>query len=148
MSLNSEIKTLKGFHFKTSIPIRFADIDSFGHVNNALYLTYFEIARAAYWSEILKWDLNEMGIIIAKAEITFIKPIMLHDELLAYVKTSGIGNKSFTIDYALAATKNGHEEICTTGSTVCIAYNYENKCSTLIPENYRFKMKSFEGFSN
>ena len=148
MSSDNEIKALKSFHFKTSIPIRFADIDSFGHVNNAYYLTYFEIARTAYWSEILKWDLNVIGIILAKAEITFIKPIMLNDELIAYVKTSRIGNKSFTIDYALATIKNGQEDICTTGRTVCITYNYEEKCSTLIPENYRLKMESFEGLTS
>ncbi|MBC7745311.1 MAG: thioesterase family protein, partial [Flavobacterium sp.] len=56
MSLNS-------FNYKIPLHVRFADIDLFGHVNNAVYLTYFEIARSSYWSEVIQWNWNEMGII-------------------------------------------------------------------------------------
>ena len=35
------------------IQIRFADIDAMGHVNNAVYLSYFEFTRVHYFSELL-----------------------------------------------------------------------------------------------
>ena len=34
------------YKFSTTIEVRFKDVDSLGHVNNAVYLTYFEIAAA------------------------------------------------------------------------------------------------------
>ena len=58
------------FKHKTSIEIRFVDVDAFGHVNNANYLTYLEIARVRYFDDIADWQYNwsKKGIILAKAE--------------------------------------------------------------------------------
>lgn len=135
---------LNDFHYKTPIPIRFADIDTFGHVNNAVYLTYFEIARSSYWDEVVHWEWNKMGIIIGRAEINYLKPIGLNDRVFAYVRTSRIGNSSFDLDYALVKISNGSEEICTTGSTVCVTFDYNLNSSSNIPEAHRLKMQEFE----
>lgn len=132
------------YNYKTSISIRFRDIDAFGHVNNAVFLTYFEIARSAYWREIIHWDWNEVGIIVAKAEIDYLSPVLLTDILSAYVKTSRIGTSSFDIEYALVRETNGEEEICATGKTVCVTYNYLKKSSTPIPQTYKTRMQNFE----
>ena len=138
------MNNLNDFHYKTTLQIRFADIDSFGHVNNAIYLTYFEIARSSYWTEIVQWDWETMGIIIGRAEINFIKPINLNDQVLAYVRTSRIGNSSFDLEYVLVKVNNGVEEVCTTGSTVCIAFDYSLNQSSAIPEAQKLKMITFE----
>ena len=139
--------TIEGFHYKTSIPIRFADIDAFGHVNNAIYLTYFEIARSVYWKEIIKWDWKSMGIIIRKSEIEYLKPILLHDEIYAYVRTSRIGNSSFDVEYILVKKMNGKEEICTTGLTRCVTFDYNLSKSFPIPPYQKNKMKDFEALN-
>ena len=138
------MNNLNDFHYKTTLPIRFADIDSFGHVNNAIYLTYFEIARSSYWTEVVQWDWETMGIIIGRAEVNFIKPINLNDQVLAYVRTSRIGNSSFDLEYVLVKVNNGVEEVCTTGSTVCIAFDYSLNQSSAIPEAQKLKMITFE----
>ena len=138
---------LTDFHYKTPIPVRFADIDAFGHVNNAVYLTYFEIARSSYWNEVVHWNWNKMGIIIGRAEIDYLKPIALNDQVFAYVRTSRIGNSSFDLEYVLIRSTNGVEEICTTGSTVCISFDYILKSSSTIPEEHRKKMQEFEALT-
>lgn len=138
---------IDGFHYKTSIPIRFADIDAFGHVNNAVYLTYFEIARSVYWKEIIQWDWNTTGIIIRKNEIEYLKPIVLSDEIFAYVRTSRIGDSSFDVDYVLVKKVNGSEEICTKGTTQCVAYDYSQGKSVKIPGYQRLKMTEFEALN-
>ena len=135
------------FNYKTKISVRFADIDAFGHVNNAVYLTYFEIARSSYWIDVIKWDWELMGIIIKKAEINFIKPITLKDEIFAYVRTSRVGKSSFDLKYALVKMENGIEEVCTTGSTVCVSFDYNLKLPAPIPENQRIKMHEFEAIT-
>ena len=40
------------FAQRVAIDVRFADTDAMGHVNNAVYLTYCEMARIRYWSEV------------------------------------------------------------------------------------------------
>ena len=132
------------FHYKTPIAIRFADIDAFGHVNNAVYLTYFEIARSSYWNEVVQWDWEQMGIIIGRAEINYIKPITLNDKVHAYVRTARIGKSSFDLDYLLVKVCNGEEIICTTGSTACVSFDYRLNISASIPEAHRQKMQEFE----
>lgn len=129
------------YKYRVKIPIRFADIDAFGHVNNAIYLTYFEIARSSYWDEIIEWDWNELGIIIRSSSVEYLKPIILNDEVYAYVRTSRIGNSSFDLDYALVIKKDGKEEICTIGHTTCVSYDYRKKQVVAIPEKQRKKME-------
>lgn len=135
---------IKDFRYSTTIATRFADFDTFGHVNNAVYLTYFEMARSAYWEEIIKWDWESMGIIIAKAEINFLKPVLLNDKVRAYVRTSKVGTTSFILDYALTKVTDGSEEVCTTGSTVCVSFDYKKNQKAPIPEAQLSRMMEFE----
>src|SRR5690349_21295984 len=118
----TQMPDLSTFNFRTSIPVRFADLDTFGKVYDAVYLTYFEIARSKYLKDVIKWDWNSLGVIIAKSEINYIKPIQNGDDLNAYVRTSRTGTSSFDLDYVLAIKTVDGEVVCTTGRTVCIAY--------------------------
>jgi acyl-CoA thioester hydrolase len=36
---------MTGYETEVEIPVRYRDIDSLGHVNNAVYITYLEQAR-------------------------------------------------------------------------------------------------------
>ena len=137
---NRQFSGIEDFKYSVKIPIRFADIDAFGHVNNAIYLTYFEIARSSYWDEIIEWNWDELGIIIRRSLVDYLKPIHLNDEIYAYVKTSRIGNSSFDLDYILVKIIDGREEICTSGQTICVTFDYKSKLSVPIPEKQRNKM--------
>ena len=141
----SKIISLNDFKYKTPIPIRFSDMDLFGHANNAVFLTYFEQARSNYWNEIIKWDWNAMGIILAKAEVEFLKPIVLTDELFAYVKTSRIGNSSWDLDYLLVTQTNDDTIIKAKGKTIQVCFDYTNNQPAPIPEREKQAMINFEG---
>ena len=43
---------MEGFKHKTSIQLRFKDVDMMGHVNNANHFTYLELARVKYFNEV------------------------------------------------------------------------------------------------
>jgi acyl-CoA thioester hydrolase len=74
--------------------VRWDDLDAFGHVNNAVYLTYAQEARFA-WSGILE-------MVVARAEVDFIAPIYDGDTFLDIeLWVSAIGNSSFTMTYEL-----------------------------------------------
>jgi acyl-CoA thioester hydrolase len=131
---------ISDYKFRTPIAMRFSDIDAVGHVNNAIYLTYFEAARFAYWKEITDWNLRKDGVIVGRSEVNYLKPITLEDEIYCYVRTTRIGNSSFDMMYLLVRVTPNGEEICTTGKTVCISYDYTRNKSVPIPDMEREKM--------
>jgi len=74
--------------------VSWVDLDAFGNVNNAVYLTYAQEARFA-WSGILE-------MVVARAEVDFIAPIYDGDTFLDIeLWVSAIGNSSFTMTYEL-----------------------------------------------
>jgi acyl-CoA thioester hydrolase len=137
-------ENIADYKYRTLVPIRFSDLDAYGHANNAVYLTYFETARSNYWRDVVKWDWNNNGIILAKAEITYLKPITRHDEIACYVRTTRIGNSSFDVMHILVKLNGEEEEICTTGKTVCISYDYSINKSVKIPIDQRKRMIAYD----
>lgn len=138
---------LDSFKYKTTIETRFADFDMMGHVNNAVYFTYLEIARTKYWYHAIKWDWKKTGVVIAKASLEYIAPILIDDKVSIYVRTSRIGKSSFDLEYLIVKTIHNKEIICSKGITVCVAFDYTDQASTNIPENERSKMLVFEQLS-
>jgi len=134
----------KNYKYKTLIPIRFSDMDVYGHVNNAVYLTYFEIARTNYWRDIVQWKWDENGIILGRSEINYLKPIFPEDKIACYVRTTRIGNSSFDVMHVLVKVTDAGEEICTTGKTVCISYDYTANKSVSIPKAERQRMIEYD----
>lgn len=129
-----------------SIQIRFKDIDKLGHVNNANHLTYFEMARVDYFDAIFKSKINWNGLsmILAKTEINYKKPILLDDNLLCYTKISKIGNKSFDVEHLLVIKNNEKIELCATGKTVVVCYNYVTEETVQMPKEWADVICGFE----
>ncbi|MGK6352747.1 acyl-CoA thioesterase [Parapedobacter sp. DT-150] len=138
----SNIENLASFNYATPVEIRFADMDAFGHVNNAVYLTYFEVARSHYWREVIQWDWKSVGIIIARAEVDYLRQLTVRDTAKAYVRTSRVGNASFDVVYALVTVaKDGTETLTARGMTVCVAFDYATQKPTGIPTAQRQAME-------
>lgn len=135
---------ISDYKYRTPISIRFSDIDAVGHVNNAIYLTYFEIARFNYWKDVTNWNLSENGIIVGRSEVNYLKPVMLHDQIACYVRVVRIGNSSFDVMHVLVKITEKGEEICTTGKTVCISYDYTANKSVKIPSQFRNRMIEYD----
>ncbi len=126
---------------KKSFPIhiRFNDIDVIGHVNNAIYISYFEEARKDFFSELIdtKWDWSSEGTLLARNEIDYKAPIHLEDEARIEIWVSRIGNKSFDVNYRIIKNDNGNWIECTTGKSVVVCFNYKENKTIEIPEKWR-----------
>lgn len=138
-------ENLTSYTYKATIPIRFSDIDAYGNVSNTIYLTYFEIARAGYWNEIIQWDWKQGGIVLGRSEVNYLKSLNINDQITCYTRVSRIGNSSFDMLYILTRkTAAGDEEVCTTGKTVCISYDYQTQKSQPIPQQERKRMIDYD----
>lgn len=134
------------FKHQTKIQLRFADMDSLGHVNNANYLTYIELARCNYLNEVLHIpvDFSDLSVILAKAELEFLKPVKFGDEIVIYCGCSRIGGKSFDLSYEIFQQKGAEKILVLKAKTILVAYNYPQDKSIEIPEKWRKALKDFE----
>lgn len=88
--------------------VRFADMDAMGHVNNAVYLTYFEAARMAYWMHVTgRPDLSGMDMILARAEVDFRSPLVAPESIEVGVGCASIGRTSFVLEQDMYERKTG-----------------------------------------
>ena len=135
------------FKHKTPIEVRFADIDAFGHVNNAKYLTYIEQARVKYFNDIVDWtyDWSKEGVIVARAEIDFVIPIQFGDKITAWTRCSRLGNKSFDLQYQIMKYKEGEETLMADCTTVMVAFDYVHKKSIVLPDEWKAIIRKYEG---
>lgn len=138
---------MKPFKHKIPIQIRFKDIDRMGHVNNANYLTYIELARVKYFEDVVRLDKKwspEVGIILARIEIDFKAPVFLHDIIFVYTRCSRIGTKSITLDWAVVRQKENSEEVVAQGIAVLVCYDYRSEKTIPVPEEHRRAIEQFE----
>ena len=134
------------FKHKSSVSIRFADMDSFGHVNNAIFLTYFEEARIKYFRDIVDWsyDYGKYGVILARVEVDFIIPAVMQDEITIWTRCRRIGKKSFDLHYRMIKLKDGKEILVADCITVMVAFDYSTRESIPVPDTWREAIRKFE----
>ena len=111
---------LNDFYFQYSINTRFRDLDAFKHVNNAVFLTYFEDARKTFFE---RWGINleEKSLIAASVKIDYLKQLTHPSNLVVGQKISRLGNKSFDI---LSVLFLNNTQICIATTTiVCYDFN-------------------------
>lgn len=126
--------------FEISIKVRFSDIDKFNHVNNAKFLTYIEEARMQYFDHFIpdnNW--KETGIILANAQLSFLKPIFGSDQVTVKVWCSRVGNKSFDLSYEVfkKSSKSERAQQCSTAVTSIVCYNYLEEQTISIPDHWK-----------
>ena len=126
-----------------NIEVRFRDIDSMGHVNNAVYLNYFEQARMKYFNELIgaKWDWNRDGIVIARQEIDYKLPVFLNDSVGIKTWCSHMGTTSITFNYSVQVLRNNEYVTTTAGKTVVVCFNNQTKSISPVPEVWKEKIR-------
>jgi len=128
---------VEGFDFVHEEPVRFRDIDAMGHVNNAVFLTYIESARAAYfWHLGIARSLEDLTLVVARVEIDFRAPVGFPEVVEVGVRAGSFGRKSFGLDHELRV----RGELVAEAKTVLVAYDYGKAETVTIPETWREKL--------
>jgi len=121
---------VEGFDFVHRQSVRFRDLDSLAHVNNAVFLTYLEEARIAY---LLPLGAEVSNMILARVEIDFRAPLQMGDEIEVGVRPSSVGTKSFELEYEVHA----RDTVAAEAKTVIVSYDYASGRSVELPEAWR-----------
>jgi len=125
------------------VEVRFRDLDPMGHVNNAVYLTYLEVARAHYWRALGQTESAAIRTyVLARAEIDYRSPVRLGDEILCGVRVEAFGRRSFTMRYRLRERQSGR--LIATALTVQARFDYEAGTTREIEAESKRQVRAFE----
>ena len=122
--------------------VLFRDLDAFGHVNNAVYLTFFEWARTRLWFELTGGvNAHDISFIVARAECDFRAQIAM-EPIEILVRISELRTTSFDFVYEIRRTNDG--ELAATGRVVVVLYDWKTKTKVAIGEDLRRRVKEFQ----
>jgi acyl-CoA thioester hydrolase len=128
------------WRYEHEVEVRFRDCDPLGHVNNAVYLTYLEAARFAWWRSVFGASgLKDHGFIVARVEIDYRKPALPGDRLTVRLRVEAMGRSSFTVAYELLSTRT--RELVAEARSVQVAYDYAEACSVPMSDELRAKLE-------
>lgn len=99
---------LEGYPVTASIEVRWRDVDALGHVNNAVYFTYFEVARGRYWEQVFGApSLEDINFLVASIACDFLSPIHHGDAVEVGIRIPRAGRTSFEFEYEARVGPDG-----------------------------------------
>lgn len=121
-------------------PLRWSDMDAFGHVNNTVFLRYLEEARIDFMFHLAPQNGERAfssGTVVARHEIDYLLPLV-HQREPVTVETwvTAIGAASLTLAYEI---KDDDGHVYVRAATVLVPYDLEQGCPRRItPEERKF----------
>jgi len=145
---------LPDFPCVVPIEVRFRDLDAMGHVNNAVYLTYFEQARLAFWLALHPGTApgeavapERIGFVLARAECDYASPVRLGERLLVGCRAGDFGTSSFAFDYRIVAAGGAVDaevRVVATGRTVQVTWDWAAGRKVTLSEELRRRIEAFQ----
>lgn len=132
------------YNHSMPLQIRFNDVDKFGHVNNAVFLNFYDTAKTNYISTVCpNVDWEKDAIIVVYIEVIFKAQIYSPDHIAVKTAVTGIGTKSFDLSQQVIDTET-NEIKCTCRSTM-VAYDLTERKTTPLKDEWIKAMCDFEG---
>ena len=133
---------MEGFRFVCPQDVTFRDLDVFGHVNNAVYLTYIENARIRYLRDVLGIESPEdLLVIVAKVHIDFLSRATLGETLDVGTRVSRIGTKSFDMDHEIHGPDG---RLVARAETTLVTFDYRGDSTMPVPDLWRDRIETYE----
>jgi len=120
------------------IPVRWADMDPFQHVNNTVYFRYFEIGRIGYFEhlDLIEFVQGErLGPILGAINCRFRFPVTYPDTVLVGVRVVQMGDDRFVMEHRVVSQK--HQVIAAEGNGTIVAYDHVAKRKASLPKAAR-----------
>ena len=125
---------LDGFPIYLTLPVQWGDQDAFGHVNNTVYLRWFESARIAYSHRVGFEQLDAtqtVAPILAAISCNYRKQIRFPDTVHIGARITKIGRTSMTMEHRVVSGQL--RGIAAEGDSVVVTYDYVEKKPIPVP---------------
>ncbi len=129
--------------FSTNIDVRFSDLDALGHVNNAVFFTYFEEGRKKFSQKYFEVsNPSDFRFIMAHTRCNYLKPLLFVDKVTLHMWVKDIGTKSFAFEYKLVH-QSDPSIVYATGESVQVCYDYRKNQSIFVSDEIREKLTKY-----
>ncbi len=139
------------FAHRVEMDVRFADTDAMGHVNNAVYLTYCEMARIRYWNDVTGEPIahgheRAESLILADARITYRAPVFHGERVTVETRAIRLGRSSFVLEHRLTARlPDESPRLVATSESVMVRYDYASELPTPLGPAFVAAIERYEG---
>lgn len=133
------------FRHSMDVQVRFNDIDALGHVNNNVYLQFFDLGKYDYFRQTVGVDLgdNRPAAVVVNINCDFMAPTFIEEPLAVRTAIAAIGEKSLTMVQQVYNRATG--QIKCQGTTVMASFDFATGRSTPVPAETREAFSQFEG---
>lgn len=136
---------MDGYRFVQTQEVTFRDLDVFGHVNNAVYLTYVENARLGYLRAAVGVEsVADLGVIVARVSLDFRSGASLRERLEVGARTTRVGRKSFELEHEVRGPDG---RLVAEASTTLVTFDYERDETMPVPLEWRRAIEAYEARS-
>lgn len=123
--------------FVVEIKVPWRDLDGAGHLNNAVYFSYFEQARTEWYLAVrgLGSRVEDLDIILARTSCDFRSQATMGDVLQVLMRPGNVGTTSFGLRYEIR--EKSTQRLVAEGESVQVAFDYAANAKKPVPERVR-----------
>jgi acyl-CoA thioester hydrolase len=129
-----------------SIPVLWGDMDSFQHVNNAVFFRWFETARIVYLENTQLYEqlkATGLGPILAAINCNYRRQLRYPDTVLVGARVTRLGRSSMTMVHAAYSVNQA--AIAAEGDSTIVCFDYKAGKPSPAPEAVRQRLAQIEG---
>lgn len=138
---------LNKFKSKITVQIRYADLDTYGHVNNKVYLGFLEDARIQYIRDLglaEKFTVFDFGAVVGRIDIKYLYPIQLGDKVGVYTRCVRIGNKSYDLESVVIIETYGQTILAARALVTMVSFDLKTGKSRHVNPDFVRAVLDFE----
>jgi acyl-CoA thioester hydrolase len=122
--------------------VRFGDLDAMKHLNNVVFLRYFETARINYLNALMDSHdpvnrENGFGFIFASCTIDYRSPAFFDEDVAVRVRPAEVGTKSLKLEFEMAVG----ERLIAEGHGILVGYDYESGQTVPLPDALKKRLR-------
>jgi acyl-CoA thioester hydrolase len=121
---------------RTTVQLRYSDTDMMGHINNAAYAQFLEIARMEYLDQLLPPEAQGPTVMLARLELNYRREVKLGQLVEVLTQPTRAGTSSWT--YAFQILADG--VLCADGSSVQVYVDVQSRRPAPLPEVLRERL--------
>ncbi len=135
-----ELPAEKKLVHQMTVPMRWGDMDTMGHINNTLYFRFMEIVRMDWVLGMgVSTDLAGEGIVIVNAFCNFLQQVEYPGDLDIKLYVADPGRSSF-MTYHTMARSDWPEVVCAEGGARTVWTDFRSRKSAPLPDWLRAKI--------
>jgi acyl-CoA thioester hydrolase len=119
--------------------VRFGDLDAMRHLNNVVFLRYFETARIAYLRQIVPShdpahpESDVFGLIFAECHINYRSPVVFDEEVAVTCTIGNVRRSSFRVEFDMRVGTR----LVAEGYGVLVGFDYTEQKAAQLPDSLR-----------